>query len=61
MSQFRWISKVVVGPWRRTRNEAMCDALSSNHAGINPGKGAVIVLRDFTSIEIRKGKAQLAA
>lgn len=54
MTDYRWISKVLVGPWRNTRREAMSDALGANHATLNSGKGAIIVLRAFAMIETRK-------
>ena len=54
MSQFRWISKVLVGPWLSTRNAAPSDALGHGQAVINEGEGEIIKLRAFTLIETRK-------
>ncbi len=54
MTQFRWMSKVVVGSWKNSKNEALCDALEHGHASVTTVKGLAIVLRPFTSIERRK-------
>ena len=57
MTQFRWISKVVVGSWKNTRNDALNDALEHGHASVSTVKGLAIILRPFTSIEKRKAVA----
>ena len=54
MSQFRWISKALVGPWCATRKAALSDALGYGQAVVDEGKGAVITLRHFASMETRK-------
>lgn len=54
MSQFRWISNVLVGSWRLTENDALCDALGHGQAVLNQGKGAIIILRAYVTIEKRK-------
>lgn len=54
MSQFRWFSKVLVGSWRLTHHEALCDALGHGQAVINEGPGPVITLRDDVTMENRK-------
>ena len=54
MPKFRWVTKVLVGQWRPTRNAAMSDALGRGHAFINSGKGHIIMLRPFTTIERSK-------
>jgi len=51
MPEFRWVTKVLAGPWRLTRLEALSDALGTGHAFVNEGKGDVITLRPFASIE----------
>lgn len=54
MFQFRWISKVLVGSWRPTQKDALCDALGHGQAVLNQGKGPIITLRDYVSIEKRR-------
>jgi hypothetical protein len=51
MAQFRWVTKALVGTWHKTRNEALCEAVWNGQAFLNPGKGAIITLRPFASIE----------
>lgn len=53
MPQFRWMTKVLVGPWCLTQNEALCDAVQHGQAFLNSGGGPIITLRPFTSIEMR--------
>jgi len=45
---------VLVGPWCPTLNAALSDALESGQAVVNEGKGHIINLRAFASIESRK-------
>jgi hypothetical protein len=54
MSQFRWLSKVLVGSWHLTHGEALCDALDHGQAVLNEGPGSVITLRDNVTMENRK-------
>jgi hypothetical protein len=53
MAKFRWMSKVLVGSWHDTQNEALVEAVSHGQAFLNAGKGAIITLRPFASIESR--------
>jgi hypothetical protein len=53
VSQFRWISKVLVGAWLSTPNAALSDALAHGQAVINEGVGEVIILRAYAFIETR--------
>jgi hypothetical protein len=53
MIEFRWATKVLTGPWRVTRNQALLSAMEFGHASLNEGKGSVIMLRSFASIEER--------
>ena len=54
MSQYRWITKVLVGPWLLTKKEALCNAVVHGQGYINPGKGEIVTLREYASIEQRK-------
>jgi hypothetical protein len=45
------MTKVLVGPWLPSRNEALCDALGKGQAFVNPGRGNVITLHPFAAIE----------
>jgi hypothetical protein len=54
MSQFRWLSKVLVGSWHLTHGEALCDALDHGQAVLNEGPGSIITLRDNVTMENRK-------
>ncbi len=53
MTQFRWASKVLFGPWRTTQNEALCDAVGHGQAFLNGGMGPIITLRPFALIQQR--------
>jgi hypothetical protein len=53
MTQFRWAGKAVVGTWYATENKALYDAVTFGQATLNPGKGRIISLRSFASIERR--------
>lgn len=51
MTRFRWVTIALTGTWHRTRNEALCEAVWHGQAFTNAGKGAIITLRPFASIE----------
>jgi hypothetical protein len=53
MSQFRWASKPLIGPWFLTEKEALGNALGHGQAAINSGVGHIILLRDFAWMEKR--------
>lgn len=53
MKEFRWITKVLSGPWFVTRNLAMLNAVHYGQATVNEGSGAIITLHAFASIEER--------
>jgi hypothetical protein len=53
MTKFRWAGKAVVGTWYPTENKALYDALRFGQATLNSGKGQIISLRSFASIERR--------
>lgn len=53
MIKFRWMTKALVGSWYKSRNEALCEAVWHGQAFLNAGKGAIITLRPFASIEAR--------
>jgi hypothetical protein len=50
----RWFTSALLGRWCSSADEAMYDALRSGQAIRNSGEDDVIVLRSFTSIEVRK-------
>jgi hypothetical protein len=51
--EFRWKSQAVAGAWCKTLNAALYDAMKHGQAFLNPGKGHIITLRPFASIEER--------
>lgn len=53
MTEFRWVTKALSGPWHGTRNMALLSALQYGQASVNRGKGRIIILRAFASIEER--------
>ncbi len=53
MSQFRWATKVVFGPWLATRHAAMKNALEYRQATASESRGHKITLKDFAKIEAR--------
>lgn len=53
MTQFRWATSVVFGPWRDSQGAAVCDALVSGQAGVDPGPEGGIVLKTSASIQQR--------
>ena len=47
MSQYRWITSALVGPWCPTKNEAMY----LGQAFLNPDRDNLLTLRDYVSLE----------
>lgn len=53
MSQFRWATKVVFGPWLASRHAAMRNAVEWRQATASESRGHKITLKDFAQIEAR--------
>jgi hypothetical protein len=53
MTEFRWVSKALSGPWFVTHNLALLSAMQYGQASIDYENGKVITLKTFASIEER--------
>jgi hypothetical protein len=49
--QFRWNSGVLAGRWRRTRDEALSDAVGHGQASVSGDATETITLNPYVSIE----------
>ena len=54
MTQYRWITSALVGPWCLTKVAAMSDALSRGQAFSNPGNDTLATLRTYATLERRE-------
>ena len=51
MTQYRWITSALVGPWCLTKVAAMSDALNRGQASLNPGNDELAILRTYATLE----------
>jgi hypothetical protein len=53
MTEFRWVTKALSGPWLDSHNKALLNAVHYGQAHVNTGKGSIATLNRFASIEER--------